>query len=290
MLRLFNPFYRTVFQKLFGHSSVARKMASCLLGRKIKGAKEKSGPLVVQPRARLTDIKTVWAVSYVDYEFHIEAEDGSNNVIETKIMQGRKPIDYAIYGRFRKEMGKKGSVLSAPLFICFLEEQVKGCDVTVLEKRNGSFVDKETGNGIVEFDSSFGWLTEGSIVVQISALENCRNETLKKVLSIFVHDEVGGTSVRTVRLDDKEFPSDYFEIVERLAFITVDVDVLTNLYGEDDYLSVLIGQERQLEERMRLIAERGIVERYEVLEKAIDVLVEKTGVSREEAEKLVRGN
>ena len=234
-------------------------MTSCLLGQKIKGAKEISGPLVVQPRVRLPDIKTVWAVSYVDYEFDIETEDGSNSVVEMKIMQGRKPLDYAIYGRFRKGMVKEGSVRSAPLFICFLEEQVNGCDVTVVEKRNGSFFDRETGRHIGQVDSSFGWLTDGSLVVQISALENCQQDTLRKILSVFVHDKDGGASVRTALIDEKEFPSDYFEIVERLAFITVDVDVLSNLYGEDDYLSILIGQERQLEERMRLIAKKDKV-------------------------------
>ena len=276
MLRLFSPFYQTVFKRLFNHSSVATKIVSCLLGQTIHSSKRIFSPPTVQREVRPKDVITLCPVCSVDYQFHIETKDGSNSALEMKIMQGKKPIDYAIYGQKHTVTQEERS---APMFVCFLEEQVKGCDVTVLEKRNGAFVDKETGHEIGQFDSSFKWLTEGSIVVQISALENCRHDTLKKVLSIFVHAKGDSAPVRTVLLDEDGFPSDYFEIVERLAFITVDVDVLANLFVEDDYLSVLIWQERELAKKDELIAQK----------KAINILVEKRGISRKEAEKLVRG-
>ena len=309
MLRVANPIYDVVFKYLLGDNKVAKKLLSLIIEKEVV-------TLELKPTEYRTSVdtkeKVPLAVLHIDFAATIRTEDGELKKLIIELQKAKLPTDIM---RFRRYLGsqyssdenvfedeEKNKKPLPILTIYFLGHYLDHTRVPVIEV-NRSYFDRVTREEIKEKEEFIESLTHDSIIIQIPALKSHRRNNLEKVLSVF---DASGPHKHFVDVDESDYPEEYSEVIRRLVSAGANAEVRETMCIEDDIVEVLVNNERALAkavadkeealaEKEEAIAEReeANAKKQEALEKAeraIDVLAEKMGISREEAEKLIRGN
>ena len=294
MLRVANPIYDVVFKYLLDDNKVAKKLLSLIIEKEVVS-------LELKPTEYRTSVdtkeKVPLAVLHIDFAATIRTAGGELKKLIIELQKAKQPTDIM---RFRRYLGsqyyssdnvfKNEQQITTPLpilTIYFLGHFLDHTRVPVIEV-NRRYIDRVTREEIKEKEEFIESLTHDSIIIQIPALKTHRRNNLEKVLAVF---DASGPNKHFVDVDESDYPEEYSEVIRRLVSAGADTEVRETMCIEDDVVEVLVTKERALAkafaEKEEAIAEKD--EAVEKAERAIDLLAEKLGISRKEAEALIRG-
>ena len=321
-----NPAYDVVFKYLLDDKKVAKKLLSLIIEKEVVSLELKPTEHRVDIDLPKEDSKNKLpiAVVHMDFAAEIRTADGEIKQLIIELQKAKLPTDIM---RFRRYLGKQyhdsnnvfidddGKTKPLPILtIYFLGHYLQHTRVPVIEV-NRKYVDRVTRDELVESEEFIETLTHDSIIIQIPALKTHRRNRLEQVLSVF---DASQPQKQYLEINEADYPAEFSDIINRLICAGADSEVRETMYLEDSIVQVLLNNERELAKKNEALAEKDeviaekdgviaekdrvitekdgviakkdevIAEKDKAMEKAIDVLVEKTGISRKEAEKLVR--
>ena len=299
-MRIANPAYDVVFKYLLDDNKVAKKLLSLIIEQEVVSLELK--PTEHRANVEQADRPPI-AVLRIDFAATVQTADGKRKQILIELQKAKLPTDIMRFRRYLAShysnpnnviVDKEGKENPLPILtIYFLGHYLEHTRVPVIEV-NRRYIDKTTREEILEKEDFIESLTHDSIIIQIPALKTHRRNRLEKVLSVF---DVSQTKLHFIDVDENAYPEEFKEVIDRLMRAASSEEIRETMIIEDDIVEVLVKKDRALALRDEVIAEKdealtkAQVEKdmaVEKVERAIDVLAEKLGISRDEAAKIIK--
>jgi predicted transposase/invertase (TIGR01784 family) len=289
MTKIANPIYDVVFKYLMSDNKIAKLLISDLLGIEITN-------LELRPQEFTTDKENRTLTVYrVDFKAEIVLKNGEKLVVLIEIQKAKFTTDLI---RFRKYLGeqyaskqntieKDDKTLPLPIItIYFLGYGLdNNKDIPIIRVKR-QYLDNYNGDKLEEEEMFIETLTHDSIIVQIPALKTQRRNDLEKALSVF---EAG--KVQEVSINEDDYPERYKSVVRQLLKAIANEQIRKTMDVEDEILEDLEKKERLISRQKKELEEnkQKLFETAKFLKELnidIETIIEKTGLSREEIERI----
>jgi len=289
MTKIANPIYDVVFKYLMSDNKIAKLLISDLLGIEITN-------LELRPQEFSTDKENRTLTVYrVDFKAEIVLKNGEKLVVLIEIQKAKFTTDLI---RFRKYLGeqyaskqntieKDDKTLPLPIItIYFLGYGLdNNKDIPIIRVKR-QYLDNYNGDKLEEEEMFIETLTHDSIIVQIPALKTQRRNDLEKALSVF---EAG--KVQEVSINEDDYPERYKSVVRQLLKAIANEQIRKTMDVEDEILADLEKKERLISRQKKELEEnkQKLFETAKFLKELnidIETIIEKTGLSREEIERI----
>lgn len=303
MTKIANPIYDVVFKFLMSDNKIAKLLISDLLGVKIN-------TLELRPQEFTTDTENrTLTVFRVDFKAEIELKGGKKLVVLIEIQKAKFTTDLI---RFRKYLGEQyaskqnaieedDKTIPLPIItIYFLGYGLDNNKNIPIIRVSREYLDNFNGDKLEGKEMFIETLTHDSIIVQIPALKTQRRNDLEKALSVF---EVG--KVQEVSINEDDYPERYKPVIRQLLKAIGNEQVRKTMDVEDEIIErferdarllakkdKIIEEERELsKEKDKKLAEKDekLFETAKFLKELkvdIDTIIGKTGLSRDEIERI----
>ncbi len=282
MTKIANPIYDVVFKYLMSDNKIAKLLISDLLGIEITN-------LELRPQEFTTDKENRTLTVYrVDFKAEIVLKNGEKLVVLIEIQKAKFTTDLI---RFRKYLGeqyaskqntieKDDKTLPLPIItIYFLGYGLdNNKDIPIIRVKR-QYLDNYNGDKLEEEEMFIETLTHDSIIVQIPALKTQRRNDLEKALSVF---EAG--KVQEVSINEDDYPERYKSVVKQLLKAIANEQIRKTMDVEDEILEDLEKKERIISKQKQKLLETAKF--LKELNIDIETIIEKTGLSREEIERI----
>lgn len=297
MTKIANPIYDVVFKYLMSDNKIAKLLITDLLGVKIN-------TLEFRPQEFTTDTGNRTLTVYrVDFKAEIELENGQKLVVLIEIQKAKFTTDLI---RFRKYLAEQyaskqnmieldNKTVPLPIitiyFLGYGLEQNKDIPIIRIKRQ---YLDNYNGNHLKEKELFIETLTHDSIIVQIPALKKQRRNDLEKALSVFE----SGNKIQEVSINEADYPERYKSIIRQLLKAIGDDKIRKTMDIEDEIMEdlekkerLILKQKKELEDEREKskIKDKKLLETAKLLKQLkvdVDVIVQKTGLSRDEINKI----
>lgn len=310
MTKVANPIYDVVFKYLLANNKIAKLLIADLLGVEINS-------LELRPQEFSTDTENKTLTVYrIDFKAEIVLKNGEKLVVLIEIQKAKFTTDLI---RFRKYLSEQYSSMqntietedkTIPLPIITIYFLGYGLDnnkdIPIIRVKR-QYLDNYNGDHLKGKELFIETLTHDSIIIQIPALKKQRRNDLEKALSVF---ETG--KVQEVSVNEDDYPERYKPVVRRLLKAIADEKIRKIMDVEDEIIEdlekkerLITKQKKEIEEKNKAITEKdkAITEKEKSIEEKdntiketvkllkslnvdIETIIDKTGLSREEIEKL----
>ncbi len=318
MTKIANPIYDVVFKYLMSDNKIAKLMLSTIIGKEVIN-------LTFRDTEKRTDLDKSIKYHRLDFSAEILDDNNNKQIVIIELQKIRLPADIVRFRRYLGEqyMSKENTYLGTnekgdpeikaiPIIsIYFLGYELYKIDAPVL-KINRETIDIATNEKIEEKTEFTECLTHDSFIIQIPYLKEKRRSELEKLLSIFDQTNKETNDTHVLNINEENFPEKYREIIRRLVKANSEPEIRRKMDLEDDLVEEIRNKDLAIKRRDKKIAEKDekiaekdekIAERDEkiaekdekLLETAkllknlkvdIEIIIQKTGLSRKEIDKI----
>ena len=290
MTKIANPIYDVVFKYLMSDSKIAKLLISNLLGVKINS-------LELRPQEFSSDSENRTLTVYrLDFKAEIELKSGEKIVVLIEIQKAKFTADLI---RFRKYLAeqyaskqntieKDHKTIPLPIIsIYFLGYGLDhNKDIPIIRVKR-QYLDNYNGKELKGKELFIESLTHDSIIVQIPALKKQQRNDLEKALSIFDAD----ADKQVISVNEEDYPEKYKPVIRQLLRAIGDEKIRKTMDIEDEVFAdlekkerLILKQKKELQEKSKKLQETAKL--LKQLKVDIETIIEKTGLSREEIEKI----
>jgi len=273
-----NPIYDSVFKYLLDDNKVAIQLLSLITGKDIV----ELDLLPTEFNSKLEEERH-FTVYRLDFSAKVKLVDGSFLSILIEIQKAKFHTDIM---RFRKYLGgqyanENNTYLenerkkALPIYsIYFLGHNlVKNQDIPVI-KVERKYYDNATGEELPQKEEFIESLTHDSIIIQIPALKQRRQDLLENVLKVFGQADPNN---HFLNFPEEDYPEEYREVIRRLQKAAAEPALSKKMDVEDEILSELENLERMVAKRDKALEEKDktLEEKNKALEEKNKALEEK---------------
>jgi hypothetical protein len=275
-MHIANPIYDVVFKFMMEDDNAAKSFLSAIIEEEVLElnfeAQERTlrrsltNPAIIAEEAE----KLFLTVCRFDFSAKISVPDGSFKTVMIELQKAKMASDVMRFRRYlglhyqnpNNTYGSEENKKACPIYGIFLlgyDIGIAGRPIIHVNYNCEDGSTKQTFDTTNEFIQS---LHHQSWIIQINQLQQCYQNNLEKLLSIF--DQKNRTANHHIlNVNEDEFPERYRPIIRRLRMASESEDIQIEMELEDDFM-------KELQDKERFIAKQN-----EVLEESKKIIKEK---------------
>ena len=174
--------------------------------------------------------------------------------------------------------------------IYFLGHKLDSTDASIIGV-NRTYTDMVTGELLTVRESFIESLTHDSYVIQIPNLVRKRRNDLEKLLSIFDQSTYVDAEHHILNIKEEDYPEKHRSLIRRLQSAILEPEMRKQMEIEDGILGEFEDMQRQIMEKTQETADtkreadeamKKVVRNFKTAGVAIEIIMQATGLSREE--------